>query len=221
MRLRTLAEWAAVLVPFIAVIAWIFLPFIPLGPPVPEGDALQSIGEGGFYQEPLPALKVVTLRVDEYTVTLTSRYRYTADARVVAKKEYLPLGHDRIAPMDLGLATGDLKKDEYLAAVHYANINRMLTFMIYSSARVPPLLPFYLNEHVSNNHLVFSNDTVHHAAQQLKYGDCARITGYLVDISAARSDGSVWTMRTSTSREDRFAGACEVIYVESVRTATC
>jgi hypothetical protein len=57
-----------------------------------------------------------------------------------------------------------------------------------------------------------SNSAVAAALDAVNAGDRIRIDGWLVQIDS--SDG--WRWRSSLTREDSGAGACEVIYVCSV-----
>ena len=53
---------------------------------------------------------------------------------------------------------------------------------------------------------------VKHQLEQVRQGQVIHIEGFLVD--ASRSDG--WHWNTSMTRDDTGAGACELIYVESI-----
>ena len=50
---------------------------------------------------------------------------------------------------------------------------------------------------------------------QLREGDVIVLQGYLVDVDHE----SGWMWRTSMSRTDTGAGACEIVYVESITAA--
>jgi hypothetical protein len=64
----------------------------------------------------------------------------------------------------------------------------------------------------ANMHLVPANDAVADALAAVDAGDRVRIDGWLVQIDA--TDG--WRWRSSLTREDSGAGACELIYVCAV-----
>lgn len=51
--------------------------------------------------------------------------------------------------------------------------------------------------------------------ERVRRGDVVRIEGFLVD--ASRADG--WHWKTSTTRNDTGAGACELVYVERISRA--
>ena len=54
-----------------------------------------------------------------------------------------------------------------------------------------------------------ANDEVARALRAVRKDDTVRIDGWLVQAEAA--DG--WRWRSSTTREDTGAGACELVYV--------
>ena len=66
--------------------------------------------------------------------------------------------------------------------------------------------------HSANTHVIPANDQIQKRLAHLRTGEVVRLTGTLVD--ANRDDGA-W-LRTSLTRADSGAGACEVLLVETV-----
>ena len=81
---------------------------------------------------------------------------------------------------------------------------------------------FNLNE-LSNNHLLIKDKALERKVKSLVVGDQVRIIGKLVDVDATLVgragdfDAQKYSWKTSTSRLDTGAGACEVIYVEDLQ----
>jgi hypothetical protein len=74
---------------------------------------------------------------------------------------------------------------------------------------------------LSNNHLLINNNEADRAMRSVMRGDQVALRGKLVNVAAWSEQGSRdqrprFTWKTSTTREDRGDGACEVIYVENV-----
>jgi hypothetical protein len=71
---------------------------------------------------------------------------------------------------------------------------------------------------ISNNHLVTTDESVLKVIESIENGDEVMITGMLVNLFATplATDASTRSWNSSTNREDTGAGACEVIYVESI-----
>jgi hypothetical protein len=67
----------------------------------------------------------------------------------------------------------------------------------------------------ANLHMIPADSTVRHSLAQVRVGQVIHLRGFLVD--AARANG--WRWRTSMTREDTGAGACEVVYVEEIEQA--
>jgi hypothetical protein len=54
--------------------------------------------------------------------------------------------------------------------------------------------------------------SVERSLMKLRQGDIIELQGYLVDVD----HDSGWRWRTSMTRTDIGAGACEIVYVESI-----
>ena len=64
----------------------------------------------------------------------------------------------------------------------------------------------------ANMHMIPADDRVEAALKSVRPGQIVTVRGYLVEARAP--DG--WRWRSSMTREDTGAGACELIWVESV-----
>jgi hypothetical protein len=78
----------------------------------------------------------------------------------------------------------------------------------------------YIDEHISNNHLVFQNSTLESEVKKAPVGSCLIIRGHLVDIRGS-SAGSVYQVNTSTVRNDSYPAGCEIILVDSYTPVAC
>jgi hypothetical protein len=74
----------------------------------------------------------------------------------------------------------------------------------------PPIPPDQIVRHSANWHLIPANNSVWDTLEALRVGDVVTLEGRLVDIEAP----DVGTIRTSLSRDDSGAGACEILLVE-------
>jgi hypothetical protein len=73
----------------------------------------------------------------------------------------------------------------------------------------PPIPPQEIAQSSANMHLIPSDATTAAALRAIRRGDRVRVDGWLVEAQSA--DG--WRWRSSTSRGDTGAGACELVYV--------
>lgn len=131
---------------------------------------------------------------------------FSVAARVLARKEY---GSDReadFAPLDLALGWNRMRDDAVLSQL---DISQSRRFYRYRWSRDPPIPPDEIVRSSANMHLIPANAAIADALDEVDADDRVRIDGWLVQIEA--TDG--WRWRSSLTREDSGAGACEVIYV--------
>jgi len=60
-------------------------------------------------------------------------------------------------------------------------------------------------------HMIPADDLVRRSLERIRQGQLVHLKGFLVDASGP--NGFQW--RTSMTRDDTGAGACELVYVES------
>jgi hypothetical protein len=134
---------------------------------------------------------------------------FSVAARVLSRREY---DHDReadFAPLDLALGWGRMREDAVLSRLDISQGSRWYR---YRWRDQPPLPPDEIARSSANMHLVPASPTVAAALDAVDAGDAVRIDGWLVQIETR--DG--WRWRSSLTREDTGAGACELIYVCAV-----
>jgi len=144
--------------------------------------------------------------------TLTPRATYDIAARILGREDYRfdPLAD--LAPMDLALGWGPMSDNSVLKAFKISQGARF-----YSWRPVTESLPIELGEvtkYSANTHVIPANASVAAQLARLRLGgQVVHLTGLLVD--GAREDGM--TIRTSLTRNDSGAGACEFMLVQQVQ----
>jgi hypothetical protein len=216
-RLRTLAEWSAILIPLI-IIGFFGYNFI-----FGSGTAAQPSGlpdtTGGFYQNPFSPPQQYTKTMGEWQFTLTSSYTYTLAGRVVGKHGYPATLPDGIIPLDLAVVNGDLVRKDILSFFTFEMGYHTLKYS-YDIPKALGLTEDYIDEHISNNHLVFLDPALENEVEQVPEGNCIIIRGRLVDINGI-SPGKKYIVNTSTVRNDAYPAGCEIILVESYTPVNC
>jgi len=75
----------------------------------------------------------------------------------------------------------------------------------------------FVNEEVSNNHVLTASPTLAKRLRDVRIGDQVRLTGYLAEYThSATRTGHPFHRGTSTTRSDTGNQACETVYVEDV-----
>ena len=216
-RLRSLLEWALILVPFVIIC---FLGYTFLFSPGVSGSGSSGLPDnGGFTQVPLTSPEVYQTTSGTWDFTLTSGYDYTLAGKVVGRHEFPKTPPDGIIALDLAVANGDLLKNGNLQFFTFTMGDHTLKYS-YDVPVYTGLTGEYIDEHISNNHLVFTDPAREDAVKEAEVGDCLIITGKLVDIRGT-SGGQTFTGKTSTVRNDEYPEGCEVILVESFTPVSC
>lgn len=143
-------------------------------------------------------------RHGEYTMAPLAGF--SLEARVLAREDYRFDAGAALSPTDLALGWSAMADP---ANYRRLDISQSGRWYHYRWGSEGPPLP--LNEIVrssANMHLIPGNERVAQALSQIRPHQTVRLQGWLVE---ARRDNFVW--RSSTSREDSGAGACELIYV--------
>lgn len=215
-RLRSVLEWSAILIPLL-IIGFLAYQFVFGGPAVPPSGLPDSTG--GFYQTPFSPPQQVTKTMGDWQFTLTSSNTYTLAGRVVGKHEYPATLPDAIIPLDLAVVNGELLKKDILSFFTFEMGDHTLKYS-YDIPSALGLSEEYIDEHISNNHLVFLNDTLESEVKQVPEGGCMIITGKLIDIRG-RSPQKTYRVDTSLVRNDTYPQGCEIILVDSFTPVSC
>ncbi|MGD9598738.1 MAG: hypothetical protein AB7G76_00350 [Steroidobacteraceae bacterium] len=139
---------------------------------------------------------------------LTPRARFSATVRVLARERYYIDPLAPIAPVDLAVGWGPMSDSAILAAFDISQSNRFY----YWHADDLPLPRGAVESHSANWHIVPASAAVARALKRLRPGEVVRIDGSLVDVEGP--DGG--SARTSLTREDTGAGACEIILADTL-----
>lgn len=145
-------------------------------------------------------------RKNDYT--LTALAHFTLQARVLGVENYRFDREADLAPVDLTLGWGPMSDSSVLSEISISQGGRFYTWRV---GRFPiPRRDIEVNS--ANMHLVPATAEVEKQIKRARVGNIVRLSGYLVDARA----GDGWSWRSSLTREDTGAGACELIWVEQI-----
>jgi hypothetical protein len=141
-------------------------------------------------------------------IQLTPRARFSAEVRVLSRERYHLGDLATAVPLDLAVGWGPMSDSAVLAKIKVSQGNRFY-FWRYESE--PPIPHRDIETHSANWHLLPATSDVWDTLDTVQVGDIVKLEGELVDLK-----GQDFFINTSLTRDDTGAGACEVLYVESV-----
>lgn len=215
-RLHTFMEWTVIIVLFL-IAGFLIFCFIP-GAGTHQSSGLPD-GYGGFYQDPLSQPLQFTKNAGDWRFSFSSSYTYTLAGKIVGKHEYPPTMPDGIIPLDLAVVNGNLLKPGVLSYFKITMGYHTLEYS-YDIPTYTGLTEEYIDEHISNSHLVFLDPALESDVKKAPVESCVIIKGKLVDIRGA-SPGRLYLANTSTVRNDTYPAGCEIILVESFSPVRC
>ena len=140
--------------------------------------------------------------------TLRPRADFSATVRVLHREDYSfgPLA--KLVPTDFAVGWGRMSDSAVLANIEISQGNRFY----YWRTENWPIPRGEIEEHSANWHLIPENPRVADVLGHLRAGSVVEFRGRLVDI-----EGREGGMRTSLTRADTGAGACEILLADSAR----
>jgi hypothetical protein len=146
-------------------------------------------------------------RIDDYQVT--KKARFEIHARVLGTEAYYLHREADLSPIDLALGWGVMSDQSLLNQLDISQSGRWYRWRYDHSI---PVSDQQIIASSGNMHMVPAGASVERSLKKLREGDIIILQGYLVDVDHE----SGWKWRTSMSRTDMGAGACEIVYVESI-----
>lgn len=139
--------------------------------------------------------------------TLTPRAEFSAEARVLSKENYYIDAGAKLIPVDFAMGWGPMSDTALIERLRISQSGRFY-FWGYSGESPAPHEEIIRSS--ANMHLIPADSAVKKVLSAARVGDVVSIEGDLVD---AKSDGG-WFLKTSLTRDDSGAGACEIVYVK-------
>lgn len=142
--------------------------------------------------------------------TLTPLAGFRIDARVLSRRDYARGRESELSPTDLALGWGRMREDAVLDRLDISQSGR---WYFYRWRDAPPLPPGEIVRSSANMHFIPADAIAARELADVREGDRVRVEGWLVE--AVAPDG--WRWRSSLTRDDSGEGACELVYVCSMR----
>lgn len=132
--------------------------------------------------------------------------RFELRARVLSREDYRFDRGAELVPVDLALGWGPMSDDGVLEHIDISQGGRWYRWSVPEF----PIPRRDIERHSANMHLIPADDGVEDSIRATRPGDLVRFSGRLVE--ARGPDG--WRWRSSLSRDDTGANACELVLVE-------
>lgn len=142
------------------------------------------------------------------------RATYAVRGLVLDDSRWLLDRWEDVSPLDLTLGWGPAVRPEVLAELDLVTENRFATW----TCDAPGVTRRELQASIANHHLVPADAAVEDALDEVGEGDVVYLEGLLVDVDVLGPGGAIERRyRTSLTRADEGATACELLWVEVVR----
>lgn len=207
--------WLVLLAGIALLGAWFspWSPRVPAPPPPAPGAVVTCPLPPAVAAGAVPLQTAIPDGMPAFTLaaaTLTPLAGFSVDARVLSRENY-HLGREAdLSPTDLALGWGRMRDD---AVLDHLEISQSARWYRYRWQGAPPIPAAEMAHSSANMHMIPANDSVATALARVRRGDRVRIDGWLVRADAA--DG--WRWQSSLTRDDTGNGACEVVYVCTLR----
>ena len=145
-------------------------------------------------------------------VTLQPLAKFSLTARVLSRDDYHFDTESDISPTDLAFGWGRMSDSSILRSIDIDQGGRFYHWQV----REFPIPRREIETHSANMHMIPADASVARALKSVRVGDVVTLDGYLVE--ADKSGG--WKWRSSLTREDTGAGACELVYVRDLSIAS-
>ncbi len=140
-------------------------------------------------------------------ITITPLAAFQITARVLAAEDYF-LGREAdLFPVDLALGWGPMSDSKVLAKLKISQGERYYHWE--TKGEEFPIPREEIEHNSANMHLIPATEEVSSRVNTARAGDVVTFSGWLVEARAA--DG--WCRRSSLTRNDTGAGACELVWV--------
>lgn len=134
---------------------------------------------------------------------------YSLQARLLKKENYRFGREAELSPVDFALGWGPMSGNALLDQIKITQGNRFYQLR-WDDQSLPAGV---IMEHSANTHIVPATSEVASQVKAMRPGQLIELQGYLVNVTAP--DG--WSWKSSLTRTDTGAGACELFWVESAR----
>lgn len=137
---------------------------------------------------------------------ITPLQSFSLEARVLGTERYRFDRGAELAPIDLALGWGPMSDQSVLDRIDISQGGRFYFWHVSQF----PIPRRDIETHSANMHMIPATPDIERRLDSVRPGQIVMLRGYLVNVQG--QDGFAW--RSSLTREDTGAGACELVWVE-------
>ena len=137
---------------------------------------------------------------------ITPLQSFSLEARVLGTERYRFGRGAELAPIDLALGWGPMSDQSVLDRIDISQGGRFYFWHVSQF----PIPRRDIETHSANMHMIPATPDIERRLDSVRPGQIVMLRGYLVNVQG--QDGFAW--RSSLTREDTGAGACELVWVE-------
>src|SRR5689334_17482241 len=160
-------------------------------------------------EEPLQTEFPRAARLEKNGDRITRLAIFEITARVISASRYRFDRAAKLAPVDLVLGWGPMSDTQILKQISFTQNMRAYTWWV----RTFPVPREVIETHSANMHMIPNDAAIENQLVSIRPGNLVHLTGSLVEVTSKEG----WHWKSSLSRNDTGAGACELILVESLR----
>jgi|GEM_PF-3641267 len=173
--------------------------------------------KSGAEQSLLFGTREFTREIEGEEFKMIAENYYIITGLVVSRDEFGRYPTDKLSPLDITIAWGELMESDYYRSFNFERRERTVKYRYLFFDEMDPLPHEYITNHISNNHLIFSEEKVNEISKEVQVGDVIKIEGYLVQVYKKQDKDTyliVWP--SSTKKWDLREASSRVLYVEDV-----
>jgi hypothetical protein len=174
------------------------------------GGAYQYWHTHKIHAPSTPIVASINREWDAYGYHIVPLEKFDFQARVLSSEHYSMDREAQLAPVDLALGWGPMSRPEVISKIQISQSSRYYYWHVDEF----PIPRRDIETHSANMHMVPASAGVERALKSIRPGQDVTFSGFLIEARAP--DG--WRWRSSLTREDTGAGACELVWVERIST---
>jgi hypothetical protein len=184
---------------------WFQADVIVVDPDAFDAEVLTQLPERPASDEPVQIELAGVPSLHWNAIELQPRALFSLESRVLGTRKYRLGRETDLSTLDVALGWGRMADPEIVSQFSISQSGRFYFWR----AKELPIPAAEVVRSSANMHMIAANETVRRELRRLDAGDQVRLHGVLLDIQWP--DGGYW--KTSLTREDSGAGACEIVWV--------